>query len=62
MTAWQAVERAAVAAGSRVLVLGASGGVGHFTVPLLADRGAAREALAHIDAGHTVGKIVVTVP
>ncbi|KAA9108177.1 NAD(P)-dependent alcohol dehydrogenase [Microbacterium rhizomatis] len=39
-TAWQALERAAVARGQRVLVLAASGGVGHFAVQLAALRGA----------------------
>lgn len=39
-TAWQALERGGVAAGHRVLVIGASGGVGTFTVQLAALRGA----------------------
>jgi NADPH:quinone reductase-like Zn-dependent oxidoreductase len=39
-TAWQALERAAVSAGRRVLVIGASGGVGTFAVQLAALRGA----------------------
>ncbi|MET0673068.1 MAG: NAD(P)-dependent alcohol dehydrogenase [Microbacterium pygmaeum] len=39
-TAWQALELASVAAGERVLVVGASGGVGTFAVQLAALRGA----------------------
>lgn len=39
-TALLAIKRAAVAAGERVLVLGASGGVGSFAVALAASRGA----------------------
>lgn len=39
-TAWQALERGGVAAGHRVLVIGASGGVGTFAVQLAALRGA----------------------
>lgn len=39
-TAWQALDRGGVASGHRVLVMGASGGVGTFTVMLAALRGA----------------------
>ena len=39
-TAWQALERAGAGAGDRVLILGASGGVGTLAVQLAADRGA----------------------
>lgn len=38
-TAWRALELAKVAAGARILVIGASGGVGTFTLRLAADRG-----------------------
>ncbi len=39
-TAWQALDRVGVTAGHRVLVIGASGGVGTFAVQLAAHRGA----------------------
>lgn len=39
-TAWQALERAGVGRGDRVLVIGASGGVGTFAVQLAVARGA----------------------
>ncbi|WP_127473371.1 NAD(P)-dependent alcohol dehydrogenase [Microbacterium sulfonylureivorans] len=44
-TAWQALERGAVSTGQRVLVIGASGGVGTFAVRLAALRGAEVTAL-----------------
>lgn len=44
-TAWQALERGSVASGERVLVIGASGGVGTFAVQLAALRGADVHAL-----------------
>lgn len=44
-TAWQALERAGTGSGHRVLVIGASGGVGTFTVQLAVDRGATVWAL-----------------
>lgn len=43
-TAWQALDAAAVGDGHRVLVLGASGGVGTFAVQLAAIRGARVDA------------------
>lgn len=39
-TAWQALDRAGVSGGHRILVIGASGGVGTFAVQLAAHRGA----------------------
>jgi NADPH:quinone reductase-like Zn-dependent oxidoreductase len=44
-TAWQALDRGSVADGDRVLVVGASGGVGTFAVQLAALRGAEVHAL-----------------
>lgn len=46
ITAWEGLDRAAVQAGSRVLVLGGSGGVGHLAVQLAAVRGAQVTATA----------------
>lgn len=40
LTAWQALEKAAVKAGQRVLVLGGAGGVGHLAIQVAAARGA----------------------
>jgi NADPH:quinone reductase-like Zn-dependent oxidoreductase len=40
LTAWQALEKAPINAGQRVLVTGASGGVGHFAVQIAKARGA----------------------
>lgn len=44
-TAWQALDRAGVGEGDRVLVIGASGGVGTYAVALAALRGAEVDAL-----------------
>jgi NADPH:quinone reductase-like Zn-dependent oxidoreductase len=40
LTAWQALERAPINAGQRVLITGASGGVGHFALQIAKARGA----------------------
>jgi NADPH:quinone reductase-like Zn-dependent oxidoreductase len=40
LTAWQALEKAGITPGQRVLVNGASSGVGHFAVQIAAARGA----------------------
>ncbi|MGC7100204.1 NADP-dependent oxidoreductase [Amycolatopsis lurida] len=40
LTAWQAIERAAITAGERVLINGAGGGIGGFTVQLARKAGA----------------------
>ena len=40
LTAWQALEKVPIAPGQRVLVTGASGGVGHFAVQIAKARGA----------------------
>ena len=53
-TAWQALDAAAVTTGSRVLVLGAGGGVGTFTVRLAVLRGAEVHALCSARAVPTV--------
>ncbi|WP_341974104.1 NADP-dependent oxidoreductase [Microbacterium sp. LWO13-1.2] len=46
LTAWQALEAAAVGAGQRVLVLGGAGGVGHLAIQLAKARGAEVTATA----------------
>ncbi|MDV2475718.1 NADP-dependent oxidoreductase [Rhodococcus zopfii] len=58
LTAWQMLDAAGVVAGRRVLVDGASGGVGHLAVQLAAARGATVIALArpaHHDMLHALG-------
>lgn len=49
-TAWQALEKAAVAGGDKVLVLAGAGGVGHLAIQLAAARGA--EVYASCSAGN----------
>ncbi|MBO0981032.1 NADP-dependent oxidoreductase [Microbacterium sp. SD291] len=46
LTAWQALEAAAVGSGQRVLVLGGAGGVGHLAIQLAKARGAEVTATA----------------
>lgn len=46
LTAWQMLDAAGVAAGHRVVISGASGGVGHLAVQLAVARGATAVALA----------------
>ncbi|MGW0018616.1 NADP-dependent oxidoreductase [Rhodococcus sp. NPDC003382] len=58
LTAWQMLDAAGVVAGHRVLVDGASGGVGHLAVQIAAVRGATVVALArpdHHDTLHALG-------
>lgn len=56
-TAWQAIESGTVGEGDRVLVLGASGGVGHFAVQLAALRGAEVWALCGARSRALVGEL-----
>lgn len=56
-TAWQALDLAAVRADSRLLVLGAGGGVGTFTVRLAALRGAEVHAVCHRRAASIVSDL-----
>ena len=59
LTAWQAlVDTARIGEGTRVLINGASGGVGHFAVQIAKDRGAhviGVASTAHIDFVRTLG-------
>ncbi|WP_068280510.1 NADP-dependent oxidoreductase [Aldersonia kunmingensis] len=54
LTAWQMLDAARVESGHRVLVTGASGGVGHLAVQLAVARGASVVALARPDDHATV--------
>ena len=56
-TAWQALDRAGVGSGHRVLVVGASGGVGTFAVQLAALRGAEVHAVCSERNRALVGSI-----
>lgn len=56
-TAWQALDRARVASGHRVLVVGASGGVGTFAVQLAVLRGAEVHAVCSERNRALVGSI-----
>jgi NADPH:quinone reductase-like Zn-dependent oxidoreductase len=59
LTAWQAlVDTARIGEGTRVLINGASGGVGHFAVQIAKDRGAhviGVTSTAHVDFVRTLG-------
>lgn len=56
-TAWQALEAGGVGEGDRVLVIGASGGVGHYAVQLAAARGAEVWALCGARSEQLVASI-----
>lgn len=56
-TAWQGLDLADVGAGSRVLILGAGGGVGTFAVRLAVLRGARVQALCRAKALAAVSKL-----
>ncbi|HYJ50094.1 MAG TPA: NAD(P)-dependent alcohol dehydrogenase [Microbacterium sp.] len=56
-TAWQALDSAGVTRGDRVLVIGASGGVGHFAVQLAAQRAAEVWALCGARSARMVGDL-----